>query len=83
MTLRLYDENIGRMLIERSYPDTYYVNDGDITECITRLDPPYGNGFIMKSALKMFTSALEIFHYRISFSFMLKVILIQWKCILP
>lgn len=45
MTLRLYDENIGRMLIERSYPDTYYVNDGDITECITRLDPPYGNGF--------------------------------------
>ncbi|MEG0927203.1 helix-turn-helix transcriptional regulator [Chryseobacterium sp.] len=45
MTLRLYDENIGKILMERNYPDTYYINDGDIQECITRLIPPYGDGF--------------------------------------
>ncbi|MGU3374757.1 helix-turn-helix transcriptional regulator [Chryseobacterium sp. M5A1_1a] len=45
MTLRLYDENIGKILMERTYPDTYYINDGDIQECITRLAPPYGDGF--------------------------------------
>ncbi|AZA76147.1 AraC family transcriptional regulator [Chryseobacterium sp. G0186] len=45
MTLRLYDDTIGTLLMERSYPNTYYVNDGDITECITRLVPPYGDGF--------------------------------------
>ncbi|NIF06219.1 helix-turn-helix transcriptional regulator [Chryseobacterium sp. Tr-659] len=45
MTLRLYDESFEKVLMEKSYPDTYYVNDGDIQECITRLIPPYGNGF--------------------------------------
>ncbi len=45
MTLRLYDENIGEILMERNYPDTYYDNDRDIQECITRLVPPYGDGF--------------------------------------
>lgn len=45
MTLRLYDDNIGQILIERSYPSTYYVNDGDIQERVTRLIPPYGDGF--------------------------------------
>lgn len=45
MTLRLYDENIEKILMERNYPDTYYINDGDIQECITRLIPPYGDGF--------------------------------------
>ncbi|WP_300691601.1 AraC family transcriptional regulator [Chryseobacterium sp.] len=45
MTLRLYDESVGKMLIERNYPDSYYVNDGDIQECIIQLIPPYGNGF--------------------------------------
>ncbi|MGH1516495.1 helix-turn-helix transcriptional regulator [Chryseobacterium sp. JK1] len=45
MTLRLYDESIGKMLMERNYPDTYYVKDGDIQECIIQLEPPYGNGF--------------------------------------
>jgi AraC-like DNA-binding protein len=45
MTLRLYDEKLGRTLIERKYPNTYFLNDGDIKECITHLKPPYGNGF--------------------------------------
>ncbi|ROI05190.1 AraC family transcriptional regulator [Chryseobacterium sp. G0240] len=45
MKLRLYDENIGEILMERSYPDTYYTNEGDIQECITQLVPPYGDGF--------------------------------------
>ncbi|MCS3532841.1 helix-turn-helix transcriptional regulator [Chryseobacterium sp. JUb7] len=45
MTLRLYDEKIGRTLIERKYPNTYFLNDGDIKECITYLKPPYGTGF--------------------------------------
>ncbi|REC47489.1 helix-turn-helix domain-containing protein [Chryseobacterium pennipullorum] len=45
MTLRLYDESFGKILMERSYPDTYYVSDGDIQECVTRLVPPYGDGF--------------------------------------
>ncbi|AZA83171.1 AraC family transcriptional regulator [Chryseobacterium lactis] len=45
MTLRLYDETFGKVLMEKSYPNTYYEDDGDIQECITQLVPPYGNGF--------------------------------------
>lgn len=45
MTLRLYDEKIGQTLIEKEYPDTFFLNDGDIRECITYLKPPYGSGF--------------------------------------
>lgn len=45
MTLRLYDDKIGGTLVERKYPNAYFVNDGDVKECITYLKPPYGNGF--------------------------------------
>lgn len=45
MTVRLYDENLGNMLMERNYPSSYFLHDGDIQECITQLIPPYGNGF--------------------------------------
>ncbi|MBV8325142.1 AraC family transcriptional regulator [Chryseobacterium sp.] len=45
MTLRLYDDKAGGTLIERQYPNTYFITDGDIKECITHLKPPYGNGF--------------------------------------
>lgn len=45
MTLRLYDGNIGNILMERNYSGPYFFNDGDLQECITQLYPPYGNGF--------------------------------------
>ncbi|MDR4954602.1 AraC family transcriptional regulator [Chryseobacterium sp. ES2] len=45
MTVRLYDENLGNMLMERNYPSSYFLHDGGIQECITQLIPPYGNGF--------------------------------------
>ncbi|WP_454046139.1 helix-turn-helix transcriptional regulator [Chryseobacterium sp. Marseille-Q8038] len=45
MTVRLYDENFGNMLMERDYPSSYLLHDGGIQECITQLIPPYGNGF--------------------------------------
>ncbi|MGG1923122.1 AraC family transcriptional regulator [Chryseobacterium sp. NRRL B-14798] len=45
MTVRLYDENFGNMLMERDYPSSYFLDDGGIQESITQLTPPYGNGF--------------------------------------
>ena len=45
MTLRLYDENLGNILMEKNDPVPYFLRDGSIQECITRLSPPYGNGF--------------------------------------
>ena len=45
MTVRLYDENFGNMLMERDYPSSYLLHDGGIQECIIQLIPPYGNGF--------------------------------------
>ncbi|MFS4470322.1 helix-turn-helix transcriptional regulator [Chryseobacterium sp. T20] len=45
MTVRLYDENFGNMLMQRDYPSSYFLHDGGIQECITQLIPPYGNGF--------------------------------------
>nr|WP_315032511.1 AraC family transcriptional regulator [uncultured Chryseobacterium sp.] len=45
MTLRLYDDKVGGTLIERQYPNAYFITDGDIKECITHLKPPYGKGF--------------------------------------
>ncbi|MDM1555984.1 AraC family transcriptional regulator [Chryseobacterium indologenes] len=45
MTVRIYDDKIGGTIIERKYPDVYFLNDGDIRECITSLKPPYGKGF--------------------------------------
>lgn len=45
MKVRIYDDKIGGTLIERKYPDVFFLNDGEITECTTSLKPPYGNGF--------------------------------------
>ncbi len=45
MTLLLYDNKIGRTWVERKYTNAYFVNHGDIKECITYLKPPYGNRF--------------------------------------
>ncbi len=45
MTVRLYDENFGNMLMERDYPSSYFLHDGGIQEFTTQLIPPYGNGF--------------------------------------
>lgn len=45
MTLRLYDENLGNILMEKNDPVPYFLPDGNIQECITKLSPPYGNGF--------------------------------------
>ncbi|WP_312397379.1 AraC family transcriptional regulator [Chryseobacterium sp.] len=45
MTLRLYDKNIQDILLEKQYPNTYFINDGEIKECITKLEHPYGKGF--------------------------------------
>ncbi|PIF45520.1 AraC-like DNA-binding protein [Chryseobacterium sp. 52] len=45
MTLRLYDEKTERTLVERSYPEAFFQDHGEIKECTTYLKPPYGSGF--------------------------------------
>ncbi|UKB77907.1 helix-turn-helix transcriptional regulator [Chryseobacterium sp. MEBOG07] len=45
MTVRLYNETLGEMLMEKDYPDIYFSDNVDIQEYITQLSPPYGNGF--------------------------------------
>ena len=45
MALRVYDDKIGGTLVERKYPNAYFINDGDIREYVTHLKPPYGEGF--------------------------------------
>jgi AraC-like DNA-binding protein len=45
VTLRLYDENLRNILMEKNYPAPYFFNNGGIQECITQLFPPYGSGF--------------------------------------
>lgn len=46
MTLRLYDEKTERTLVERSYPEAFFQDHGEIKECTTYLKPPYGSGFL-------------------------------------
>lgn len=45
MTVRLYDNDLTNLLIEKEYPDTFLLTEGDIKECITHLKHPLGRGY--------------------------------------